>query len=64
MADPASDLGSLTRHAHFALAVPSPDHFLPLAYLHGLSQAAEQPAEVLVGGYAFGSLSMTSFVVA
>lgn len=55
------DLDELRRHASWDLAVPSPDHFLPLAYLAGLADAAATPARVLVEGSAYGSLSMTSY---
>ena len=61
--DPAS-IGTLADHEHYPLASPTPDHFLPLLYLAGMAVASETPAEVLVGGYAYGSLSMTSFIVA
>ena len=60
--DPTS-IGSLARHAAYSRAVPTPDHFVPLLYIAGLAKAAGTTAEVLVGGYDLGSLSMTSFVV-
>jgi len=63
MADPAGDLASLERHPSYSFAAPTPDHFLPLAYVHGLARAAGTAADVLVGGHAFGSISMTSWVV-
>jgi 4,5-DOPA dioxygenase extradiol len=51
----------LKEHPDFARASPTPDHFLPLVYLAGLASASQRPAEVLIQGYALGSLSMTSY---
>lgn len=58
-----AELGRLQDHPDFALAVPTPDHFLPLAYLAGVASAGADTAHVLVDGYAMGSLSMTSYTI-
>lgn len=60
--DPAS-LSGIEGHPAYALASPTPDHFVPLLYTAGVAADAGCGAEVLVGGCAMGSLSMTSFVV-
>jgi 4,5-DOPA dioxygenase extradiol len=57
------ELPRLQEHDDFALAVPTPDHFIPLLYLAGLASACGQSAHVLVDGYAMGSLSMTAYTL-
>ena len=58
--DPAAIL-KLAGHPDYPLAVPTPDHFIPLLYLAGLAAAGEGVAEPWVRGYAMGSLSMTCY---
>ena len=62
--DPAS-VAELDAHRDFGTAVPTPDHFLPLLYLAGLADAgrASGATDVLVDGYAYGSLSMTAYTL-
>ncbi len=62
LGDPTA-VARLDGHRDFDLAVPTPDHFLPLLYVAGLAGAAGTTAEVLVDGYAYGSLSMTSYTI-
>ena len=60
--DPGSVL-KLAEHPDYALAVPSPDHFIPMLYLAGIAAASGEPIAPLVRGYAMGSLSMTCYGV-
>jgi 4,5-DOPA dioxygenase extradiol len=62
MASDPSDLPRLQDHDAFDLAVPTPDHFIPLLYVAGLAAVAGS-SEVLVDGCSMGSLSMTSYGV-
>jgi 4,5-DOPA dioxygenase extradiol len=47
------------RHANSGLAVPTPDHYLPLLYAAGLRRT-DEGCEVLVDGLDLGCVSMTS----
>ena len=58
-----ADLTRLENHEYFTLAAPTPDHFIPLLYLAGVASAAGQAVDVLVDGYAMGSLSMASYTL-
>jgi 4,5-DOPA dioxygenase extradiol len=62
MLDTPGSIASLDAHRDFARAVPTPDHFLPLLYLAGLADAGGD-TDVLVDGYAYGSLSMTAYTL-
>ena len=55
------DILRLRDHRDYRLAVPTPDHFIPLIYLAGLAAAARRALEPLVRGYSMGSISMTCF---
>jgi 4,5-DOPA dioxygenase extradiol len=54
----------LLDHRDYGAAVPTPDHFIPMLYFAGLAGAQDvADVEVLVEGCAYGSLSMTSYVI-
>jgi 4,5-DOPA dioxygenase extradiol len=62
----AADPGEILKvadHPDFDLAVPTPDHFVPLLYIAGLAAASGEAMDPLVRGYAMGSLSMTCYGV-
>ena len=61
MAEAPGDIMKLTEHPDYALAVPTPDHFIPLMYLAGLAAEGGETPETLIQGYAMGGLSMTSY---
>jgi 4,5-DOPA dioxygenase extradiol len=63
MLEQPAGVASLDGHADFAHAVPTPDHFLPLLYLAGLADRDKGETDVLVDGYAYGSLSMTAYTL-
>jgi len=59
-ADPAAVL-KLMEHPDYAMAVPTPDHFIPLLYTAGLAAADEGTATPWLRGHALGSISMTCY---
>jgi 4,5-DOPA dioxygenase extradiol len=63
MGDTPGSIAGLQDHRDFRLAVPTPDHFIPLLYLAGLADAAGTATDVLVDGYAYGSLSMIAYTL-
>lgn len=60
--DPSS-APALRHHADYGRSAPTAEHFLPLLYIAGLAAAADRALEVLVDGYAYGSLSMASYTL-
>jgi len=56
-------LADVQRDPDHALAVPTAEHFLPLAYVAGLCSAAGETAQPFAEGRTLGSLSMTSYLV-
>lgn len=58
-----SEIVSLLEHPHARKAVPTAEHFLPIAYIAGIAEASGKSLNLLVGGCELGSLSMTSYVL-
>jgi 4,5-DOPA dioxygenase extradiol len=63
MASDPTEVARLDGHRDFHHAVPTSEHFLPLLYLAGLAGAAGSGTDVLIDGYAYGSLSMTAYTL-
>ncbi len=60
--DPGAVL-KLMERPDYALAVPTPDHFIPLMYVAGVAAAGEGAATPFARGYSLGSISMTGYGV-
>ena len=60
--NPAAAAG-LADHPDFRAAAPTTEHFIPMLYLAGLAAAGDGKTQSLVDGYAYGSLSMASYVL-
>ena len=63
-AEPAR-LVDAPKHAHYRTSVPTPEHFIPALYVAGIASAAGGGVrtEIVTGGCAYGSISMTSWAV-
>lgn len=55
------DVLRMLEHPDYSLAVPTPDHFIPLLYLTGLAAVDNAPLEPLLRGHTMGSISMTCY---
>lgn len=61
MAERPGEVRALQEHPDYALAVPTPDHFLPLLYVAGIAAETGMPAAPWLRGCTLGSISMTCF---
>ena len=55
------DVLALAEHPDAQLAVPTADHFLPLLYTAGMAAGSGETLDAFSKGYAWGSVSMTSY---
>ncbi len=61
LAQAPGEILRLVDHADYRMAVPTPDHFVPLLYVAGLAAVEKSTPEPLVRGYAMGAISMTCY---
>lgn len=57
------DAARLAHDADYPLAAPTPEHFIPLLYFAALADESGRQPDVLVEGFAYGSVSMTSYAL-
>jgi len=57
------DVADLEGDPDYSLAAPTPDHFIPLLYIAALAAESGCSAQVLVEGFAYGSVSMTAYAL-
>lgn len=55
------ELTKVPNSENYRLAVPTPEHFIPLLYLAGLAQQPGQTVEIITEGMLLGSIAMTSY---
>lgn len=58
-----NDVPALCNHRDYSRSVPTLDHFVPLLYIASLASVANRPLELLVDGYAYGSVSMAAYTL-
>ena len=63
MVEEPAEVIRLAGHRDFRAAAPTAEHFIPMLYLAGLAAAGDGGTTSLVEGYAYGSLSMASYVL-
>ena len=63
LTDQPADVLKLAEHPDYPLAVPTPDHFIPLLHLAGIAAAGGLTAAPFADGCVYGSLSMTSYAI-
>ncbi|UJP05715.1 MAG: 4,5-DOPA dioxygenase extradiol [Nitrosomonas sp.] len=63
MSESPEEILRVVEHQDFKLSVPTPEHFIPLLYLAGLSSATNENPCAFLQGYTYGSLSMTSYSI-
>ncbi len=61
MSERPADIAELQQHPDYGMAVPTPDHVLPLCYIAGIAAATGTVASPLVRGCTLGSISMTCY---
>jgi len=61
LSEAPGDALKLVEHPDYALAVPTPDHFIPLLYVAGMAAESGEEMSAFLRGYAMGSLSMTCY---
>ncbi|MGO9560818.1 MAG: 4,5-DOPA dioxygenase extradiol [Acidimicrobiales bacterium] len=63
MSGQPADILAVEELPEFALAVPTPDHFIPLLYVAALAAEANRTCDLLVDGALAGSLTMTAYTL-
>jgi 4,5-DOPA dioxygenase extradiol len=63
LAETPGDVLKLAEHPDYDLAVPTPDHFIPLLYLAGLAREAGTGTDAMLPGCSLGGISMTCYGV-
>lgn len=53
----------LQEHPDYPMAVPTPDHFIPILYIAGMAAAAGSTLSAFAEGHALGAVSMTSYAL-
>jgi 4,5-DOPA dioxygenase extradiol len=61
LSEAPAEILQLMEHSDYAMAVPTPDHFIPLLYLAGMAAHRGSSLTPIVRGYSMGSISMTCY---